>query len=436
MGIHRLPDGIVRGIRNDPPSHKATAGRRMTNAEGMSNDIMRSPRRASRIGEHTACPERQSNGRPVRRGTDSPWRTCGSLRPRDDELLWEVRDGGTPSRAPETGALTSNVNAAGSPRRVRPVADRMPARHAAKMAALLFLALAPISIFGAAKNRSFPPLGGYKAVRVHYGPLNKMILSVQINGQQADLLVDTGANEIILDADAAQSFGVRPSQRGLRYIRRTQINGQLLFVGFAQSINAGSMNFGSNLVALRNPTHSGTGSGHVDGVLGLDILLGHKAVINCGTKLIFFKVDQARQMNLNSVAASQKFTRVPMHREENGALTVPCSVRGQSAHLLVDTGAFVTTFDETVFKSLGIASEPTRISAYFAGGVTKHISAGRITDLKIGDFKVPSEKFGVTALPNFAFRQGTTRISGILGMDTLYNCHAIIDLDSMNLFLR
>ena len=110
MGIHRLPDGIVRGIRNDPPSHKATAGRRMTNAEGMSNDIMRSPRRASRIGEHTACPERQSNGRPVRRGTDSPWRTCGSLRPRDDELLWEVRDGGTPSPAPETGALPSNVN--------------------------------------------------------------------------------------------------------------------------------------------------------------------------------------------------------------------------------------------------------------------------------------------------------------------------------------
>ena len=76
----------------------------------MSNNIMRSPRRASRIGEHTACPQRQSNGRPVHRGTDSPWRTCGSLRPRDDELLWEVRDGGTPSPAPETGALPSNVN--------------------------------------------------------------------------------------------------------------------------------------------------------------------------------------------------------------------------------------------------------------------------------------------------------------------------------------
>jgi hypothetical protein len=53
---------------------------------------MRWPRRASWIGEHT---------RPA----------CGSLRSRDDELLWEVRDGGTPSPAPETGALPSNVTA-------------------------------------------------------------------------------------------------------------------------------------------------------------------------------------------------------------------------------------------------------------------------------------------------------------------------------------
>jgi len=301
---------------------------------------------------------------------------------------------------------------------------------------LALVSIAPISIFGAAKNRPLQHLTGYKAVPVHYGPLNKMIMSVQINGQPANLLVDTGANEIILDADAAQSFGVRPSQRGLRYIRRTQINGQLLFVGFAQNLTAGSMNFGSNLVALRNPTHSGPGNGHVDGVLGLDILLGHKAVINCRTKLVFFKVDPARQMNLSSIAASQKFTRIPLRREENGALTVPCSIHGESTRLLVDTGAFVTTFDQTLFKSLGIASEPTRVSAHFASGAAKRIDAGRINDLKIGDFKVPPEKFGVTALPNFALRQGTTRISGILGMDTLYICHAIIDLDGMNLFLK
>jgi predicted aspartyl protease len=143
-------------------------------------------------------------------------------------------------------------------------------------------------------------------------------------------------------------------------------------------------------------------------------------------------------MNLAAVASSEKFTRIPLRREASGALTVPCSIHGQSGRLLVDTGAFVTTFADTFFKSLGISSEPTRLSAHFptGTGTTRRISAAQINDLKIGDFKVPSAKFGVAALPRFALRQGSTRISGILGMDTLYSCHAIIDLDGMSLFMK
>lgn len=168
-----------------------------------------------------------------------------------------------------------------------------------------------------------------------------MIMSVRINGQPANLLVDTGSNEVILDAAAAESFGVQPSQpgsneifqdaaaaesfgsqpsqRSMRYIRRSRINGQLLPVGFAQSLTAGNMSFGSVLVTLRNSSRSDDGNAHVDGVLGLDVLTRYKAVINCRTKVIFFKVDPTRQMHLSGVAASEKFTRVSMRQEENGA---------------------------------------------------------------------------------------------------------------------
>jgi predicted aspartyl protease len=267
--------------------------------------------------------------------------------------------------------------------------------------------------------------------------MNQMIMPVRINGQQANVLVDTGSNEIILDADAAATFGVGPSPRGLRYVGFTEINGQLLPVAFMQSFTAGSMNFGSNPVVLRDSPRSGTGKGHVDGILGLQILLRHKAVINCRTRLVFFQAAQSsRHMNLSAVASSEKFTRVPIHREASGALTVPCSIHGRPGRLLVDTGAFVTTFPDTFFKWLGISSEPTRISARFPTGATQRVSAAQINDLKIGDFKVPAAKFGVAAVPRFALQQGGTRISGILGMDTLYICHAIIDLDGMNLFLK
>jgi predicted aspartyl protease len=312
---------------------------------------------------------------------------------------------------------------------------RMPAHHTARLAVLL-ACIVPLSISAAPKNRSAMQVPGYRAVRVHYGPMNKMIMSVRINGQPANLLVDTGSNQMILDAETAVSFGIRPSQRGLRYIRFTQINGEVLPVGFAQNVTAGSMNFGSRLVTLRNSIHSDAGKAHIDGVLGLDILLRHKALINCRTKLVFFKVDEARRINLGSVAASEKFTRVPIQREETGALTVPCSIGGQPARLLVDTGAFVTMLHEGFVTSLGFVPEPTRISARFARGASKRISAARMDDLNIGAFKVPSEKFGVAPLPQFALQQGRSRIAGILGMDTLYICHAIVDLDGMGLFLK
>ena len=309
------------------------------------------------------------------------------------------------------------------------------ARRLQKMAVLL-ACIAPLSISGAAKNRSAMQLAGYKAVRVHYGPMNRMIMSVRINGQPASLLLDTGSTQLILDAKAAESFGVTPSQRGLRYIRFTKIQGELLPVGFVQNISAGSMSFGSSLVTLQRSLHAEAAIAGLDGVLGLDILLRHKALINCRTKLVFFKVDQAQRINLGSVAASEKFTRVPIQREETGALTVPCSIRGQPTRLLVDTGAFITILHEGFVRSLGLAAEPTRISAQFAGGGFKKISAAKMDDLHIGAFKVPREKFGVAPLPQFALQQGSSKIAGILGMDTLYICHAIIDLDGMNLFLK
>jgi predicted aspartyl protease len=311
------------------------------------------------------------------------------------------------------------------------------ARQLQKIGVLLALVIAPISNFGAAKDRSvLPQLAGYKAVRVHYGPLNKMIMPVRINGQPGNLLVDTGSNEIILDTDAATTFGVGPPPRAWQYVGFTEINGQLLPVAFMQSLIAGNMSFGSSPVVLRDSSRSDAGKAQVDGVLGLEILRRYKAMINCRTRLIFFKVGQSRRLNLSAVASSEKFIRVPLYREASGALTVPCSIHGQSGRLLVDTGGFITTFPDTFFKSLGISSEPTRVSAHFPTGTTRRVSAAQINDLKIGDFKVPPSKFGVAALPRFALTQGGARISGILGMDTLYIRHAIIDLDGMNLFLK
>jgi predicted aspartyl protease len=210
-----------------------------------------------------------------------------------------------------------------------------------------------------------------------------------------------------------------------------------------RSLTAGSMSFGSSLAALRPSTASNsfsnrleTGNLRVDGVLGADILIRHKAVINCRTKFVFFKVDQSRPLQLASFALSEKFTKIPVRQEENGAFTVPCSIHRQAGRLLLDTGAFVTTFNEAVVKSLGIPLEPTRGSAHFTNGAARHISIGQISDFTIGDFKVAPAKFGTAVMPYFILTQGTTRVDGVLGMELLALHNGIIDFDSMNLFLK
>src|SRR5260370_41100681 len=92
---------------------------------------------------------------------------------------------------------------------------------------LALLLIIPSSTLASVKGKP-TQLSGYKAVRVYYSPLNKMVMSVRINGRRANLLVDTGSNQIILDGLAAASFGVQPLQGGLRYIQQTRVNGRLL----------------------------------------------------------------------------------------------------------------------------------------------------------------------------------------------------------------
>lgn len=209
-----------------------------------------------------------------------------------------------------------------------------PVAHIPRFGIVLSLfALLAIRSIDAAKQPSAMALPGYKAVAIRYGPLNKMLMAVTINGHPANLIVDTGARQLILDSSAAESLGVSPARRGLRYVGFTQINGQLVPLGFFRSFTAGTMKFGSSPVALLDSKgrasfsiNSRMGNAQVAGVFGTDLLTRYKAVINCRTRFIFFKVDASRRLQLADVALSQGFTRVPLRREANEMARLRCHV--------------------------------------------------------------------------------------------------------------
>lgn len=296
----------------------------------------------------------------------------------------------------------------------------------------------------AAKERraSLPSLPGYAAVPVRYSDWNKMLMDAVVNGHRARFIVDTGAGYSILDADRARAFGVSPVGSDSPYGEFANLNGVSYRVGYLNSLRSGAMDFGSGPMALFQPANadaaldSRLNGENEDGIIGADILTRYKAVINCYTKTIFFKTGRSEQLHVVRFAESQHFVRVPLREEVSRAFTVPASINGHACRLLVDTGAFVTTFDLRRAKEFGLSFIGTRMHGSFADGVSRRVAIGNVSDLRIGDYKVPPQKLAASMLPDFAVEQGQAKIAGILGMEVLARSHGIIDFDSMSLFLK
>jgi predicted aspartyl protease len=292
------------------------------------------------------------------------------------------------------------------------------------------------------KRAPLTSLPGYIAVPVHYSHWNKMVMDVVVNGHRARFFVDTGAGYSILDAGRAHSLGVSPVGADSPYGEFANLNGVRYRVGYLNSLRAGAMDFGSGPIALFQPAsedaavNARINGENEDGIIGADILTRYKAVINCYTKTVFFKTGSSEQLHVARFAASQSFKRVPLREEVSRAFTVPASINGHPCRLLLDTGAFITTFDLKRAKEFGVSFTNTRMSGSFADGITRRVAVGNVANLKIGDYQVPPQRLAASVLPDFAVDQGQAKIGGILGMELLAASHGIIDFDSMSLFLK
>lgn len=269
-----------------------------------------------------------------------------------------------------------------------------------------------------------------------------MLMEAVVNGHRARFLVDTGAGYSILDAGRAHSLGVSPVGADSPYGDFANLNGVRYRVGYLNSLRAGAMDFGSGPMALFQPAdaddalNSRLNGENADGIIGADILTHYKAVINCYTKTIFFKTSSSEHLHIARFAGSQNFIRIPLREEVSRAFTIPASINGHPCRLLVDTGAFITTFDLKIAKEFGLSFTGTRMNGSFADGISRQVAIGKVGNLRIGDYQVPPQELAASMLPDFALDQGQAKIAGILGMELLAVSHGIIDFGSMSLFVK
>jgi predicted aspartyl protease len=296
----------------------------------------------------------------------------------------------------------------------------------------------------ASGNELDPP--GYKGMRLERGSQNHLVLRGQANNQPATFIIDTASAITFLRGDRAGKLGVVAS--GGDYVIAPGKSLQRAYV----DLRAGAMDFGKIVIGLADPARR-AGTLPADGSIGLDLLRRYKAVINCRTKEIFFKTG-ASGIDLGATTKAQGFARIPIREDRHGYLMVACSLGGKSGRMMVDTGAFVTIMNETALRYRGVAGENSNLTAGNFDGKVQRLQVVTIDNLKIGAVAIAARELAMMNLtgeagPRKSLRMGFSYVEaterrdiggevffGLLGNDLLNHLHAIIDLESMTLFLK
>jgi predicted aspartyl protease len=272
-----------------------------------------------------------------------------------------------------------------------------------------------------------------------------------VNGRAATFMVDTGAESSFLQADRAQVFGLRATGTEARTGRRS------FPLGTADNLRLGEFPLGPTTFSLYRAAQlggpvPGQRGRAADGLIGRDLLRRYKAVINCRSRQLFLKADAGARLDLASITRTQGFTAIRIEETGRG-LTVPCTIAGRAGRLVLDTGAFLTGFDDDAARLLGLSGQPSAATARSFEGRVRPLQLVQVDDFKIGGVAVPPQKFVVTDLFTrkplrtytgmgriefYSPRSGARgdRIYGLLGSELLDLHQAIIDLDSMTLFMK
>lgn len=306
---------------------------------------------------------------------------------------------------------------------------------------LLGLALAPLA--ARAKQNPLPQIPGYAAVQADLSTVNQMALTVYVNGHPEHFAVDTGASTSVLDRSRAKADGVKLAGSDSPYGQYAYIKTQALEVGIVDNLRAGAMDFGGGPIMLLDTRRakfsllSRSGRRPLVGLLGADILLHYKAIINCRTRQIYFQVDPKRAVNLAATVTKMGYTRVPLRLEEGHLFTIPFELNGYSGRMLVDTGAFSTEIDLSVAHAAHLASRPTRMWFGDVNGERHSGDVAQVRDMSFGKFRLPPQPlFVVGGVNQMLSRSAGLKLDGLLGGDVLAEQHGIIDLASMSLFLK
>lgn len=177
----------------------------------------------------------------------------------------------------------------------------------------------------------------------------RLVVPVQLDGQSAEFLVDTGAGASLITPEAAQRLGLRRDSHHARLI--------LGAGGSVISADAQVRRYGAGSVAL-DVSDIAVGStatsanAHVDGLLGADLLAGFEVDLD---------IPQSRLGLWRAEGCGTDFDPVegphfalPAVRGTNSHVLVPVRLDGTNMLALLDSGASITVATNAAASYVGV----------------------------------------------------------------------------------
>jgi len=267
---------------------------------------------------------------------------------------------------------------------------------------------------------------------------------VSVNGSKTEwFLVDTGAPLSLISPSAQKALSLPEAKtHDNRTVTVTNVGKKLPLV-YAQSIRSGDMELGPGYFVAesvefsREKTRQARIPFDKEGLLGMNLLLKHGAVINCRTQQIFFS-RQGSKLPLSGERYEKEwgYTSIPIRITPRGYIEVEGTVGDSTYSFVVETGAFWTTLEPAIRDRQHLGYYHTRIGARlpYATGKTAPFTMTKVPGFKIGEQDVSNliVGFSETYVGDLGLLH---QYGGLIGADLLFKCHAIIDLGNRALYL-
>jgi predicted aspartyl protease len=273
---------------------------------------------------------------------------------------------------------------------------------------------------------------------------NEFYVSCKLNGRSASLIVDTGAGRTVIASAMLRSLGMPLTKGEDNVYGMMGWAGKNIKAGEIKDFQVGPYQAGAHPVGAWDFSYFGSAvrGSSMDGLLGIDFLHRHQAVIDCFQMHLFLKSPSVPSTSaaLSAGLRAGGCTEIPIRPVSHRGLTVPARINGRSGYLVVDTGAAHTLLSQNAIAGLNMRlASPVSFGKLGAPDVGKHmiiLQMAHFATMDVGNFSVPPQWVALADLPHSKSTETDDVFFGYLGQDLLACYVGIIDCGGLKLFLR